>query len=158
MRILASHENYLHENNYQEARDYLEDLNSNMFLDDIEARIYIMYRGNEPISFAIYSKIDKTKEWVLELIYTHSDYTKLGIASALLRVSSAELKNSCDAKLISSTVNKKNYPSISLHNSFSKVDGVKIASEDIGNRIKFHFDVKNLNNLRSSEQVEEMLF
>ena len=71
LRIVSSYEGANENYNIGDAYNYIADLNSNLYLDELDALIYVMYLDKTPVSFAIYSKIDKSNSWVLELIYTH---------------------------------------------------------------------------------------
>ena len=158
MSILLSHENNVRTTNLNEAREYLEDLNSNMYFDYLDAKIYVMYREKEPICFAIYNKIEKSESWVLDLIYTHDEWTKLGLATALLRVSAKDLKENYGAEEINATVNHKNLASVYLHQSFAKVNGVKVALDRMSNRDVYHFDIRDMKSQNQKQEAEELLF
>ena len=156
--ILASHEKSGLGADLNSAYDYVCDLNTNIYLDEVNAKIYFLFAKDKPVSFAIYSQIDNTNAWVLELIYTHKKYAKLGLASALLRVSASDLKNTYQAEEINSTVNGKNASSLYLHQSFGNVNGVKTTFDRIDERIKFHFNIEQLNAKTMEEDAKNMLF
>ncbi|MGN1222104.1 MAG: GNAT family N-acetyltransferase [Christensenellales bacterium] len=158
INILSSHEYNNESYDVNKARDYVEDLNYKMYLSDLDTRIYVFSLDNQPASFAIYNRIEHTDDWVLELIYTHSEYTTLGLATYLLRFSAKDLKENFDAKKINATVSKNNYASMNLHESFSKVDGVKTASEDCGSRIKYCFDISEMKSNKNKSNEQELLF
>lgn len=158
LSIIASHENTNAGYDVNKAREYIEDLNYKMFLDDLDTRIYILHSDGHPVSFALYNRIEKTNDWIMELIYTHSEYTTLGLATALLRLSAKDLSQRFDAENIHTTVSKKNYASMYLHDSFSKVEGVKVSTDNVDSRIKFRFNIKELKNTENKSKETELLF
>lgn len=158
MNILSSHEYNNASYDINKAREYVEDLNYKMFLDNLDTRIYVMYRQDQPVTFAIYNRVENTNDWHLELIYTHDEYTKLGLASALLRFSAGDLLSRYDAENITTVVAKNNFASMNLHESFSKVNGVKAYVEDADSRYGFTFDIRNMQAGKVKEETNEMLF
>lgn len=156
--ILLSHENINGSKELSDARTYIEDLNGNMFLNELDPKIYVMYRENEPVSFAILNKIEKTESWTLDLIYTHNEWTKLGLATVLMRVVTKDLKTKQNAEEINSTVNCKNNASLFLHESFSKIKGVETKTETTMGRQKYHFDIRNLKFDNDKTESEDLLF
>lgn len=155
--IISSHESNNASYDFDKAREYLENLNYNMYLDNMDTRIYVLKREGEPVSFALYNKIENTNDWVLELIYTHSEYTTLGLGTVLLRSSACDLRNN-GAENIHTTVAKNNDASFNLHKSFSKVEGVKTSVDDVDNRLKFMFNIKEMKTDKTKDEAEEILF
>lgn len=157
LRILSSYEGSNESYNVGDAYNYISDLNSNMYLDELDALVYIMYLDKTPVSFAIYTKIDKSNSWVLELIFTHEEYTSLGYAGVLLRASAGHLKEAHGAEEINSNVNYKNAPSMFLNNSFAKVKGVNVTSTDHDGHKTFHFDIRGLSAKKVEDDAENIL-
>lgn len=158
LRIVSSYEGANENYNIGDAYNYIADLNSNLYLDELDALIYVMYLDKTPVSFAIYSKIDKSNSWVLELIYTHEEYTSLGYAGVLLRASAGHLKETRGAEEINSNVNVANMPSLFLNNSFGKVNGVKVYADRIDeDHETFHFDIRGLSNKKVEADAENIL-
>ena len=127
------------------AIEYIDNLNSDVFLQDKKLFIYILFSVNQPISFAIFSKISNTFA-KLDLIYTAYEYTKLGFATIMLRT--------CAINLLQNKVNQilyikngKNEIIENLLSSFSKVDGVECSQID--NQIKFNVEKINKNDILS---------
>ncbi|MGN1212570.1 MAG: GNAT family N-acetyltransferase [Christensenellales bacterium] len=158
LNILSSYEYDNETFDITKARDYIENLNYEMYLSNLDTRIYVLSREDRPVSFAIYNRIEHTNDWVLELIYTHSEYVTLGLAGNLLRFSARDLKDRFGAENIHSTVAKNNHASFYLHNSFSKVDGVKGTTEDCDSRFKYCFDIRQMKSNKNKTSEEEMLF
>lgn len=158
VRILASYEGQNENFNLNEAYDQLANLNSDLFLDDKHAQIYIMYNQDTPTVFAICTKIEKSKSWVLDLMYTHCDYQQLGLATAMIRLTANHLHATQKATELNTVVDKKNLASIYLNQSFGKVKNVKCCVEDAGPICKFHFDISNLNKKEVEEDTNEILF
>ena len=157
VNILSSYEYDNESYDINKARDYVEDLNYKMYLSDLDTKIYIFYLEGHPVTFAIYNRIEHTDDFMLELIYTHSDYTTLGFATYMMRFAAKDLKERYNAKNIHTVVAKKNNPSLYLHKSFSKVDGVKTASEDCGSKYKFRFDISELKTNKSKSEESELI-
>lgn len=158
VNILSSYEYDNADYDINKARDYIENLNYNMFLENLDSKIYVLQREDQPVSFALYNRIQKTNDWVLELIYTHSEHTTCGFATALLRLSAKDLKERFNAENIHTTVSHNNYKSMYLHSSFSKVEGVKVALDKESTKSRFRFNIKNMSYGKDKNEEAEMLF
>lgn len=133
---------------FEEEKEYLENLNGDIFLKHKRIFIYVLFEDKEPISFAIFEKTKKNKV-SLQFICTKLEYTKLGFATMLLRASACNLKdNQIDEFVV------KNIDDLilkNLLNSFAKVDGV-IFEE---NEKFYNFDIKNIKNEQILSEIKQ---
>ena len=133
---------------FEEEKEYLENLNGDIFLKHKRIFIYVLFEDKEPISFAIFEKTKKNKV-SLKFICTKLEYTKLGFATMLLRASACNVKdNQIDDFVV------KNIDDLilkNLLNSFAKVDGV-IFEE---NKKFYNFDIKSIKNEQILSEIKQ---
>ena len=133
---------------FDEEREYLQNLNGDIFLKSKRVFAYILYENKEPISFAIFEKSKKNKV-ALQFICTKLEYTKLGFATMLLRAAVCSLKdNEVDEFVV------KNFDDAILKNlldSFAKVDGVVCEQ----NEKFYNFDIKNIKNEQILSEIKQ---
>lgn len=121
------------------ARDYLDNLNGDIYLLDKKVFIFVLFEEEDPVSFVIYSKKSNTTV-SLDLIWTAQDYQKLGFATMLIRVSAVVLKQQ-NVVTILAEEDKNNGIFLNLIQSFAKVENVELNKEET----KFKFGIKMLN-------------
>ena len=144
-KILGSFD---YDNNLETAKEYLFDLNSEIFLNNKKVNIFVLYREKLPLSFAICA--DKKLVW----IWTHFEYTKLGYATILLRALAFELKNE-GVENFSVDIDTDNFVAQSLFESFSKIDKIKIFEKNERNGKKTcNFDIKGVNFDKILQEIE----
>lgn len=154
--IISSHErNFVYD--VDGAREYIENMNYNMYLNGLNARIYILKRENEPVSFAIYSNAKSPENWKLDLMFTNQELTAMGFATVLLRASSSDLKQK-GAKNFYVALSKNNIPGLRLLESFEKVDGVAVKTAEVDQLRKFIFNILKMKVNMTKEQTDDMLF
>ena len=122
----------------------LKKTNESFFTDDENGIIYIMYKGEKPIVFALYSQKMHTNTWVLELIHTHKGWTMLGKASKLLQISTQNLNAYEGAEEMIAVVNKKNEASLNLHEAFIKKNDLYCYVDEDRTRKSFHINISNI--------------
>lgn len=141
--------NIIANNDINFAREYIDNLNGDIFLQGKEIYIYILFEDAEPVSFAIYSKNSDAKV-TLDLICTNMEYAKLGFATILLRISAIDIKDSEISTTICAT-EKYNEVLKSLLFSFSKVEGIVFKQH----QNQYIFDVKNINSKQILSDIKK---
>ena len=118
------------------AREYLDNLNGDIFLSKKKIRIFLLKQNTEYVSFLIFDNNQ------IKLIWTNNEYAKLGFATILLRATTTILFEDgvrhCDVE-----IEKENLIGQSLFDSFGKVDGV-VVKRDEKEKIKYNFDIENI--------------
>lgn len=148
--ISASLNSISKEYNSAEARDYIDDLNGDIFVQNKKVFIYVLFVANEPISFVVFSKISNTCV-VLESIYTSYGYTKLGFATILLRIAITNLlKNKINSFVYTQGTNEI---MLNLLNSFGEVDGV--SREYLKTGMRFNFS--NINSAKILGEINKCI-
>ncbi len=124
--------------NMEQSKEYLYNLNSDIFINNGKVKIFVLYQNKTAISFVV------LKNRKLDLLWTYFDYTKLGYATILLRAMCVMLHRQNEFKF-SVKENDNNLIFASLLNSFKKVDGVKFNEKTIKNGEKIlNFDIKSI--------------
>ena len=121
------------------AREYLDNLNGDIFLQDKKVFIFVLYAAKEPVSFVIFSKKSNISV-SLDLIWTVDEYKKLGFATMLIRASAVLLKQQNIASVFAK-VESQDDVLYKLLESFSKVESLQ--SENKENQFKF--GIKEIN-------------
>ena len=158
LNVLESYEVNETGRNINKAREYIEDLNFKIFSSDANVQIYVMKREEQPVSFVIYEKRKDTPAWMVEMIYTHDDYIKLGLATSLLRHSAKHLKTTCDAQKILSAVSVNNIAGVHLFDSFAKVEGVDGKISEKESKLRFIFNISEMQANKTNKEEDELLF
>lgn len=132
-----------------QERDYLDNINGDIFLQDKKVFIFVLFVGDEPVSFAIYSKKSNMTA-SLDLIWTAQEYQKLGFATMLIRASAVVLKQKNVATILAEA-DEQNEIFHNLLLSFSKVETIQSKQE---NR-KFKFGIKGLNTNQILDNIKK---
>ena len=160
-RIFSSREGNNKFYDYDEALEYMNELNSNFFMEEfLIPKLYLLVdeKSGSPISFALYSHDKERDDWHLEFISTHKDYSGMGFAEALFKASAKDLTSTKYPK-ISSVVAKNNKPSLALHNAMAGVKGIEFACEPIdSDRYSFFFNLKNMDKSDAKKVVDDLVF
>lgn len=120
------------------AREYLDNLNSDIYLNDKKFQIFELKINKTVVSFAICSgkKID--------MIWTDFEFAKLGYATILLRLVAIEFFKQNKFEFCVE-FDEKNLIAESLFESFGKIENVKILQKNEKNGKKtYKFDIKNI--------------
>ena len=127
-----------YDNNLEYTKEYLFNLNSDIFINNSKVKIFVLYQNKTAISFVVLNNCK------LDLIWTHFDYAKLGYATILLRAMCVMLHKQntytfcveeCAENLIFSF----------LFDSFKKVEEIKFIEKNAKNSKKMlNFDIKNI--------------
>lgn len=129
-------------------RDYVENLNSDIFFENKKIYINILMSGDDTVSFAIFSKKSNASV-ILNAICTHSEYAKLGFATILLRASACNLKDEKINEIIID--NNDDIILKNLLDSFAKVEGVEYKENE-----KFcKFCIKNIKNEQILSKIKQ---
>lgn len=145
LRIISSYALNDFDYNYEKDLETFQRINDDFFYDISQGCVYIMYHNSTPICYAIYSKIENTNSWILEIIHTHKSYTNFGYGSTILRNSALNLKQYLGAEELVATVNKQNKSSLAIHRNFAKKSNLKCFTNDYGETVSFHIDISTLN-------------
>ena len=121
------------------ARDYLDNLNGDIYLLDKKVFIFVLFEADEPVSFVIYSKKSNITA-SLDLIWTEKEYQKLGFATMLIRASAVFLKDK-NIVTILAQADEQNEIFYNLLQSFAKVESIETKQEET----QFKFGIKGLN-------------
>lgn len=133
------------------ASDYIDNLNGDIFLQNKKVFIYVLFNLSQPISFALFSKTSNTCV-SLDLMYTAYDYTKLGFATILVRVSAINLKENNIQKFFCKT-DENNLILQNLLNSFARVEMVKFSKADN----QCSFDIQNINGNDILDKIKQFI-
>ncbi len=79
------------------------------------ARCFVLYKDEKPVSFTLFSKDDYLAKYHLELVYTAKNFQNKGYAKQLMKECFNRLSE--DAFCVSATVNDTNYASKGLNSS-----------------------------------------
>ncbi|HAJ77792.1 MAG TPA: hypothetical protein DCO89_01830 [Clostridiales bacterium] len=127
-----------YDKNLEQSKEYLFNLNSDIFLDNTNVKIFVLFLNKTAISFAV------IKNQSLDLFWTHFDYVKLGYATILLRAMCIMLYNQNAFKFCVQEDND-NLIFSSLLNSFKKLEEIKFSEKTAKNGKKtLNFDIKNI--------------
>lgn len=127
-----------YDKNLEQSKEYLFNLNSDIFLDNTNVKIFVLFLNKTAISFAV------IKNQSLDLFWTHFDYAKLGYATILLRAMCIMLYNQNAFKFCVQEDND-NLIFSSLLNSFKKLEEIKFGENTAKNGKKtLNFDIKNI--------------
>ena len=129
-------------------RDFVDDLNSNIFLESKKVFIYVLKAGSDAVSFAILSKISNASI-KLDTICTHIDFEKLGFATILVRVLATHLKKSNITSIVAD-FEEENFAYQNLLFSFSKVENIKTTE----GKNHYKFDIKDIDVDKILEDVK----
>lgn len=137
--------------NLGDMRETIDNINGDIFLFDKKVFAFVLEQNDEPISFAVFSK--KSNHVVtLDIICTDIEYSKLGFATILLRLSAIELKSQNITHIIVDTKDQ-NEITEELLNSFSKVENVDTQKDEKQSR----FDIKNMNDEKMLDDIKTMI-
>lgn len=131
------------------ARDYLDNLNGDIYIQDKKVFIFVLFESNEPVSFVIYSKKSNITA-SLDLIWTSEQYQKLGFATMLIRVSAAVLKDKNIATILAEATEQDEI-FFNLLQSFAKVENIETKQEER----KFKFGIKELDAKQILDDVKK---
>ena len=131
------------------ARDYLDNLNGDIYLLDKKVFIFVLFEAEEPVSFVIYSKKSNITA-SLDLIWTAEEYQKLGFATMLIRASAVFLKQKNIATILAEA-DEQNEIFLNLLKSFAKVDKIETKEEER----KFKFGIKELDAMQILEDIKK---
>ena len=123
--------------NLAESKDYLDNLNGDIFLESKKVEIFVLKQNRTPVSFAILSNKK------LDMIWTDFEYAKLGFATILLRAGVIELFEKHKFEFCAEIKNT-NLIAKSLFESFAKVDGVVCEKQQKQNEINFKFNIEKI--------------
>lgn len=154
--VLSTHERNI-VCDVEKSKEFLDNMNYDMYLNNLVCRVYLLKRDDEPMSYAIYTKTKNDANWKLEQMYTNQEFTGLGYATVLLRASADDMKRN-GVKNLCMVFSKQNIPANKLAESFDKVAGIRSKMADVENIKKCIFNVENMKLKATKEQVEEMLF
>ena len=137
-----------YDQNLESSREYLCDLNGNIYINNAKVDIFVLYVCATPVSFAVCSQNK------IDLIWTNYDFVKLGYATILLRLIAILLcdKNKYDFEM---ELSQDNLIYASLITSFSKVEGIKCLEERKKNgKILYKFNTKDINNKKILDEIQ----
>ena len=159
--VVASYE-YNNENyDFDEAKQYLYDLNNDFFQNDnIDARLYVLKNKMEerPVCFALFSHDNERNDWHLEYVCTHQECSGMGFAELLLKICTKEIAKT-DFPTITSVVKKTNEPSIRLHNSLARVSGIEFSCCELDDyRYSYSIGFQKIKNDSINKDIDEMMF
>ena len=144
LRILASHEKTLSHKEMENAKNYLYNVCTDLFLDG-EAYFFVLTRDKKPVSFCIYSAHpQKQNAYIMEMIYTHSQLSNCGYGTLCLEHSLNQMKKLGATEVIL-TVNNKNQSSMHMHNKLIEKGICKGTTQKDEYTTKFYFDLDSLN-------------
>lgn len=112
------------------------------FLDEKGCLLYVLIKDNHAVSCALFSTIDKHKH--LEIVGTHEDYRTLGYAKTLLDSAFIDMANNYDTKVVTACVNEQNFKSQNLHQSLSKLEGIRTLTNKFEDKFEWTFDISAL--------------
>lgn len=127
-----------YDSNLSSAREYIDNLNSDIFLNNKKVLIFVLKLNQTPISFLIFcdEKID--------LLWTDFEFAKLGYATILLRYFATEIAKNGIYEF-GAEFDQNNLIADNLFESFGKIENVKILQNDAKNGKKtYKFDIKNI--------------
>src|SRR5574344_1947837 len=101
-----------------DAKEYLENLNSELFLQKLSAKICVLCEHKSPVAFAIFVSSDGLT-CRLDQIWTKKDYLRFGLATILLRECALIAKGEGLKNIIAST-KKGQETAQDLFDSFGK--------------------------------------
>lgn len=112
------------------------------FFDEKGCLLYFMLKDDKPVSTVLFSTIDKHKH--LEIVGTHEDYRTLGCAKTLLNCAFMDMANNYKTSYVTACVNEQNFKSQNLHESLSKLDGVRTITNKYNDKVEWTFDISKL--------------
>ena len=132
-------------------RDFVDDLNSDIFLQNKKVFIYVLKVGDDVVCFAIFSKIsNRTANF--DCICTHRDFEKLGFATVLVRAGLVNLKQNEISNIVAN-FEEQNFAYQNLLFSFSKIENMATKEEE--NRYKF--DISNVDENKILQDVKNLI-
>lgn len=134
-----------------QAREFLDNLNGDIFLQDKKVYIYVLFEGKEPASFAIFSKKSNISV-TLDLIWTAKDYSKLGLATILLRVGATDLRAK-DVHSIYVKEDEENERLTHLLDSFAKVKNIICDKTEM----QYKFVIKDIDDKQILSDINQYL-
>ncbi len=131
--------------------EYIENLNSEIFLTNKHVKIFTLKQKHTPISFAIFEIKNNIAN--LDIICTHNEYTKLGFATILLRgaILSLTSENIYTIRTIA-----KDEISQRLFDSLAKVEGVVAQQKEIDDGIEYIFLTEYVNKEKILIDIKEL--
>ena len=133
-----------------EAKDYVDNLNGDIFLTGKKVDIFLLKQNTQAVSFLI------VEDDELKTIWTHFDFLKLGYATILLRAF-AILQKSAGKTKIKCKVDDKNLVAENLFDSFSKVENIVVNKSNADNKtkIEYSFDFENIDEQKLLKDVQQ---
>lgn len=120
------------------AREYVDNLNSDIFLSNKKVLIYVLKVGQTPVSFLTFC------DGKIDLLWTDFEFAKLGYATILLRTFAIDLVQKGVFEF-ASEFDEKNMIADNLFESFSKLENVEILENNTENGKKaYKFGIKNI--------------
>ncbi|MBO7508216.1 MAG: hypothetical protein J6T39_01040 [Clostridia bacterium] len=116
-----------------ETKDYVDNLNGDIFLTSKKINIFLLKQNSQTISFAIVENNE------IKTVWTDFDFLKLGYATILLRGAVIIMKDMGKTK-INCKIDENNLVAENLFDSFAKIDGAKSNREAKGEKIEYSFD------------------
>ena len=131
------------ESNRQDALDQINKFMVDAAYDEMNCFLYFIYDDNNlPISVVMYTEADQ--HYHLEIVATREDYKCNGYASQLCLQSFKDLANNFGVDIITSTVNKENYPSLYLQESLINNKKIQFETFEDEDRIGFKYYIDEL--------------
>lgn len=168
--IICSYEKNNNDLKYKQD-EFLNDC-WNLFYDSENAYVFILYKDEKPISFNMFSNIDKNR-LNMEMIWTRKDAENLGYGSKLLKYSLKNLARNNFAEVVC-FVEKGNDSSIGLHNKIKNYADIKtyIVEDEYNDkyghlrknkekkeqnmRFEYHISLENIKTKNNSEIVNDL--
>ena len=161
LRVVASYEYNNNNYDFDDAEEYLRDLNNDFFTNDnIDVRLYVLNNNIDkmPVCFALFSHDKERNDWHLEYICVNEEFSGSGFAGLLLKVCAKDIAKT-EFPLITSVVKKTNEASIGLHNSLAKIPGVEFSCCELdSHRYSYSIGLQKIKNGAIEKDVEEIMF
>ena len=126
------------DDNLSFAKEYIDNINSDIFLSNKKVLIYVLRLNQTPVSFLIYC------DGRIDMLWTDFEFAKLGYATILLRAIAVELFGE-NVFEFSVEFDKENLIAENLFESFGKIENVKILEKTEKNGKKtYKFDIKSI--------------
>lgn len=127
-----------YDENLSFAKDYVDNLNGDIFLSGKKVLIYVLKVQQMPVSFLIFC------EGKIDMIWTDFEFAKLGYATILLRAFAVDLHKQ-NVFQFAFEFDQQNLIADNLCDSFSKIENVEILQNSLKNGKKTYiFGIKNL--------------
>lgn len=138
-----------------DAKEFISNLNSEIYLQNLSAKFFVLSEEKSPVSFAIFTSKDNVL-WTLEQIWTKKDYVRFGFATMLLRVCAINILGSNGATIKMQTKTNQEIAE-KLFDSFSKVEGIEQIKKqnNIGGN-DYLFEIKNASVSAMQEAIQKL--